>query len=62
VSRPRPWGQCMSKEGLPSARAVVPPPRLRTSSLTFDAMDAIATSLAKLGAEGNFYEVVCDAD
>jgi len=35
VSRPRPWGQCMSKEGLPSARAVVPPPRLRTSPLSF---------------------------
>ena len=44
------------------ARAVVPPPRLRISSLTFDAMDAMAPSLARLRAERDFYEVAHDAD
>ena len=44
------------------ARAVVPPPRLRTTFLTFDAMDAMTPSRAMLGAERDFYDVARDAD
>lgn len=47
---------------MPSARAVVPPPRLRTSFLTFDATDALAPSLVRSTVEGDLYEVVRDAN
>lgn len=46
----------------PLARAVVPPPRLRTTSFSFDATDAMVPSRATLSAARDSYELARDAD
>jgi len=46
----------------PAARAVVPPPRLRTSPLIFDAIDAIAPGRGLRGVVAGFKQALRDAD